>query len=58
MLIIGAGIGGLSLAVNLKLVGIPFRIIEKKVQWDSKGLAMAIQGTGLDAALSMVYSVS
>jgi 2-polyprenyl-6-methoxyphenol hydroxylase-like FAD-dependent oxidoreductase len=53
ILIIGAGISGLSLAVNLKKLHIPFRIIEKQENWGKKGLAMSIQGEGLDAAASM-----
>jgi 2-polyprenyl-6-methoxyphenol hydroxylase-like FAD-dependent oxidoreductase len=53
ILIIGAGISGLSLAINLKKMKIPFRIIEKQAKWNKKGLAMVIQGEGLDAALSM-----
>ncbi len=53
VLIIGAGISGLSLSVNLKISGVPFRIIEKKANWNRKGLAMVIQGEGLKAASSM-----
>ena len=53
ILIVGAGIGGLSLAVNLKKLNIPFRIIEKQENWNKKGLAMSIQGEGLVAADSM-----
>ncbi len=53
ILIIGAGISGLSLAVNLKKLDIPFRIIEKQSKWNIKGLAMTIQGEGLNAASSM-----
>ncbi len=53
ILIIGAGISGLSLAINLKKLNIPFRIIEKQTRWNKKGLAMAIQGEGLKAASSM-----
>ena len=53
ILIIGAGISGLSLAINLKTMKIPFRIIERQVNWSKKGLAMAIQGEGLNAAASM-----
>jgi 2-polyprenyl-6-methoxyphenol hydroxylase-like FAD-dependent oxidoreductase len=53
ILIIGAGISGLSLAVNLKKRHIPFRIIEKQENWEKKGLAMSIQGEGLDAVASM-----
>ena len=53
ILIIGAGISGLSLAINLEMMKIPFRIIEKRAGWNKKGLAMAIQGEGLEAASSM-----
>ncbi|MDA3941702.1 MAG: FAD-dependent monooxygenase [Spirochaetia bacterium] len=53
ILIIGAGISGLSLAINLKKLNIPFRIIEKQAEWNKKGLAMSIQGEGLDAAANM-----
>ena len=53
ILIIGAGISGLSLAINLEKLDIPFRIIEKQSKWTIKGLAMTIQGEGLDSALSM-----
>ncbi len=50
ILIVGAGIGGLSLAIILKSLNIPFEIIEKQKHWTKKGLAMAIQGEGLAAA--------
>lgn len=53
ILIIGAGISGLSLAINLKKMDIPFRIIEKQAKWEKKGLAMVIQGEGLSAASSL-----
>jgi len=53
ILIVGAGISGLSLAINLKKMNIPFRIIEKQKNWKQKGLAMSIQGEGLAAASHM-----
>lgn len=53
ILIIGAGISGLTLAINLKKLNIPFRLIEKQENWDIKGLAMTIQGEGLNSASSM-----
>ena len=53
ILIIGAGISGLSLAINLKKMNIPYRIIEKQSKWSRKGLAMTIQGEGLEAASSL-----
>ena len=53
VLIIGAGIGGLSLAIKLKMPGISFRIIEKQKLWEIKGLAMSIQGQGIKSASSM-----
>lgn len=53
ILIIGAGISGLSLAINLKMMGIPFRIIEKQIKWEKKGLAMVLQGKGQAVASSM-----
>jgi len=53
ILIIGAGISGLSLAINLKKMNIPYRIVEKQAQWSKKGLAMSIQGEGLEAASSL-----
>ncbi len=53
ILIIGAGISGLSLAINLEKLDIPFRIVEKQSKWTIKGLAMTIQGEGLDSAISM-----
>ena len=53
ILIIGAGISGLSLAINLQRMKIPFRIIEKQTNWKRKGLAMSIQGEGLNAAASL-----
>lgn len=53
ILIIGAGISGLSLAINLEKLNIPYRIIEKQSKWNIKGLAMTIQGEGLEAASSM-----
>lgn len=53
ILIVGAGISGLSLAINLKKLDIPFRIIEKQENWEKKGLAMSIQGEGLEAASLM-----
>lgn len=53
ILIIGAGISGLSLAINLEKLDIPFRVIEKQSKWNIKGLAMTIQGEGLSAASSM-----
>ena len=53
ILIIGAGISGLTLAINLEKMGIPFRIIDKQSKWSIKGLAMTIQGEGLSAASSL-----
>lgn len=53
ILIVGAGISGLSLAINLKMINIPFRIIEKQAKWNKMGLAMVIQGEGLNAASFM-----
>jgi len=53
ILIIGAGISGLSLAINLEKLDIPFRIIEEQSKWNIKGLAMTIQGEGLNVASSM-----
>ncbi len=53
ILIIGAGISGLSLAINIEKLNIPFRIIEKQSKWNKKGLAMTIQGEGLNSASSM-----
>ena len=53
ILIIGAGISGLALAINLQRMKIPYRIIEKQFSWEKKGLAMSIQGEGLKAASSL-----
>ncbi|MCF6336277.1 MAG: FAD-dependent monooxygenase [Spirochaetales bacterium] len=53
ILIVGAGISGLSLAINLKSCNIPFQIIEKQKHWSKKGLALAIQVEGLTAAANM-----
>jgi len=53
ILIIGAGISGLSLAISLQKRNIPFRIIERQKDWAKKGLAMSIQGEGIKASSSL-----
>ena len=50
ILVSGSGISGLSAAMALENKGFPFRIIERKDAFESRGYAMSIQGEGLSAA--------
>ncbi len=47
VLIIGAGIGGLSLALHLEKIGIQPTIIDKTSEWEQEGYAIGIWDLGL-----------
>lgn len=58
--IVGAGISGLSLAINLKMMNIPFRIIEKQAKWNKGEITLIGEAchslsslSGLGANLAM-----
>ena len=49
VLIVGGGLGGLTLAAALAREGIPAELVERTADWSALGAGIAVQGNGLRA---------
>src|SRR5262249_37668351 len=47
VLIVGGGLGGLTLAAALAREGIPAELVERSADWRAVGAGIAVQGNGL-----------